>query len=46
MQSQIDKIPNNTVEIVDKDKFEKMMDMFDDNDDVQQVYHNGDVSEE
>lgn len=46
VQSQIDKIPSNTVEIVDKDKFEKMMDMFDDNDDVQQVYHNGDVEEE
>ena len=46
VQSQIDKIPTNTVEIVDKDKFEKMMDMFDDNDDVQQVYHNASLDEE
>ena len=43
MQSQIDKIPTNTVTVTDTDKFYRMMDMFDDNDDVQQVYHNGEI---
>lgn len=45
VQSQIDKIPTNTVTITDTDKFYRMIDMFDDNDDVQQVYHNGEVNE-
>ncbi len=43
VQSQIDKIPTNTVTVTDTDKFYRMMDMFDDNDDVQQVYHNGEI---
>lgn len=45
-QSQIDKIPTNTVTVTDTDKFYRMMDMFEDNDDVQQVYHNGEVQGE
>ncbi len=45
VQSQIDKIPTNTVTITDTDKFYRMIDMFEDNDDVQQVYHNGEVNE-
>lgn len=40
--AQIEKIPNNTVELDDesRDKLFKMLDMFDENDDVQNVYHN------
>ncbi len=40
--AQIEKIPNNTVELDDesRDKLFKMLDLFDDNDDVQNVYHN------
>lgn len=45
IQSQIDKVPTNTVTVTDTDKFYRMMDMFDDNDDVQQVYHNGEIDE-
>ena len=45
IQSQIDKIPTNTVAVTEVDKFYRMMDMFDDNDDVQQVYHNGEIEE-
>ena len=36
-------IPSNTVDVSDEEtiaKIERMLDMFDDNDDVQEVFHN------
>ncbi len=47
VSSQIDKIPSMTVAIDDAaaEKFIKMLDMFEDNDDVQNVYHNADLPE-
>lgn len=45
--SQINKIPSMTVTLDDApaEKFIKMLDMFDDNDDVQNVYHNAELPE-
>ncbi len=45
--SQINKIPQMTVSLEDTaaEKFIKMLDMFDDNDDVQNVYHNAELPE-
>jgi len=39
--SAIEKVPVTTIEVKDTDKFTKMLDFFEDNDDVQNVYHNG-----
>ncbi len=42
-------IPHNYIEVTDEEdvkKINKMMDMFDDNDDVQDVYHNAELPEE
>lgn len=46
--SQIDRIPSMTVSLDDSasEKFIKMLDMFDDNDDVQNVYHNAELPED
>lgn len=46
--SQIDRISSMTVSLDDSalEKFLKMIDMFDENDDVQNVYHNADLPEE
>lgn len=47
LSSQIDRIPSMTVTIEDSaaEKFTKMLDMFDENDDVQNVYHNAELPE-
>ncbi len=45
LRSEIEKVPQNSV-VPDGDalvKFRKMLDMFDDNDDVQQVFHNAEL---
>ena len=41
-------IPNDKITLSDEQlvSFNKMLDMFDDNDDVQEVYHNVDLPEE
>ena len=46
--SQINRIPSMTVSLEDAacEKFMKMLDMFDDNDDVQNVYHNAELPED
>ncbi len=46
--SQINRIPSMTVNLEDAacEKFMKMLDMFDDNDDVQNVYHNAELPED
>ena len=48
LKSEIDKIPSNYVAVDDETlpKLQRMLDMFDDNDDVQNVYHNADLPEE
>ncbi|MCL2847190.1 MAG: YebC/PmpR family DNA-binding transcriptional regulator [Firmicutes bacterium] len=38
--SGVERVPSTTVEVTDTDKFTKMLDFFEDNDDVQNVYHN------
>lgn len=45
--SQIDRIPQMTVPLADAaaEKFIKMIDMFEENDDVQNVFHNADLPE-
>lgn len=47
LSSQIDRIPSMTVTLEDSaaEKFTKMLDMFDENDDVQNVYHNAELPE-
>ena len=43
------KIPQNTVAVSDPDtvlKIQKMLDLLEENDDVQNVYHNADLPEE
>ncbi|MBQ7227611.1 MAG: YebC/PmpR family DNA-binding transcriptional regulator [Clostridia bacterium] len=47
VSAEIDRIPNNTVrlEAEDRDKLLKMLDAFEDNDDVQNVYHNAEFDE-
>lgn len=44
----VDMVPNNYTQIAPEhvNMFNKMMDMFDDNDDVQEVFHNGEFPEE
>ena len=49
INSSITMIPQNTVELKDSDqvtKFQKMLDMFEQNDDVQDVWHNAELPEE
>ena len=41
ISSSLEKIPLNYTDIKTPDKFNKMLDMFDDCDDVQEIYHNG-----
>lgn len=47
LRSEIDRIPNMTVDLDDAaaEKIVRMLDMFDDNDDVQNVYHNAQLPE-
>lgn len=48
LSAETEKIPQNTVD-VDGDtlpKFQRMLDMFDDNDDVQEVYHNANLPQD
>lgn len=47
LSSQIDRIPSMAVTLEDSaaEKFTKMLDMFDENDDVQNVYHNAELPE-
>lgn len=40
LESGLEKIPANYVKVTDEAKFSKMLDMFDENDDVQKVSHN------
>ncbi len=48
IKAEIDKVPSNTVDLSepDSEKFARMLDMFDDNDDVQEVFHNANLPEE
>ena len=48
IRSEIDRIPNMTVDLDDAaiEKITRMLDMFEDNDDVQNVYHNATLPEE
>ena len=49
LTAEIDKIPQNTVAVTDADtilKIQKLLDMLEENDDVQNVYHNADLPEE
>ncbi len=49
LSAEVDKIPQNTVAVADEDtilKIQKMLEMLEDNDDVQNVYHNADLPEE
>lgn len=47
IRSEIDRIPNMTVELDDEaaEKIVRMLDLFEDNDDVQNVYHNANLPE-
>ncbi|MCL2061678.1 MAG: YebC/PmpR family DNA-binding transcriptional regulator [Firmicutes bacterium] len=45
LSSGIERIPQTHATPSDADKFNKMLDMFDDNDDVQEVYHNAEMQE-
>ena len=47
VRSEIDRIPNMTVDLDDEaaEKIIRMLDLFDDNDDVQNVYHNANLPE-
>ena len=49
LSADVQKIPQNTVEVTDPDtilKIQKMLDLLEENDDVQNVYHNADLPEE
>ncbi len=49
LSAEIDMIPQNTVAVPDEDtlkSIQKMLEMLDDNDDVQNVYHNAELPEE
>ena len=49
ISAEVDKIPQNTVAVTDEDtilKIQKLLDMLEENDDVQNVYHNADLPEE
>lgn len=46
--AEVEKIPSNTVDLdgADLERFTRMLDMFDDNDDVQDVYHNANLPDD
>lgn len=46
-EAEIDRIPQNTVELTggDLSRFEKMLELFEDNEDIQNVFHNADLPE-
>ena len=49
LSAEVQKIPQNTVEVTDPDtleKIRKMLDLLEESDDVQNVYHNADLPEE
>ena len=49
LSAEVQKIPQNTVAVTDPDtilKIQKMLDLLEENDDVQNVYHNADLPEE
>ena len=49
LSAEVQKIPQNTVAVTDPDtilKIQKMLDLLEDNDDVQNVFHNADLPEE
>ena len=49
LSAEVQKIPQNTVEVTDPDtilKIQKMLDLLEENDDVQNVYHNADLPDE
>ena len=49
LSAEIDMIPQNTVAVTDPDTLkaiQKMLEMLEENDDVQNVYHNADLPEE
>ena len=49
LSADVQKIPQNTVEVTDPDtilKIQKMLDLLEENDDVQNVYHNADLPDE
>ncbi len=49
ISASIEMVPSTETELVDEDhikNFRKMLDMFDDNDDVQEIYHNGILPDE
>lgn len=49
LSAEVNKIPQNTVAVTDEDtilKIQKLLDMLEENDDVQNVYHNADLPEE
>ena len=49
LSAEVQKVPQNTVEVTDPDtiqKIQKMLDLLEENDDVQNVYHNADLPEE
>lgn len=47
VNAEVEKVPANTVDLneTDLEKFMRMLDMFDDNDDVQDVFHNANLPE-
>ena len=48
-QAEVTMIPQNYVELTsddDKNQFQRILDLLDDDDDVQNVYHNADIDEE
>ena len=49
LSAEVAMIPQNTVEVTDPDtilKIQKMLDLLEENDDVQNVFHNADLPEE
>ena len=49
LSAEVDKIPQNTVAVTDPDtvqKIQKMLDLLEENDDVQNVYHNADLPDD
>ena len=49
LSAEVQKIPQNTVEVTDPDtiqKIQKMLDLLEENDDVQNVYHNADLPDD
>ncbi len=49
LSAEVQKIPQNTVEVTDPDtilKIQKMLDLLEENDDVQNVFHNADLPDE